>query len=187
MPAPHQGAMMTTVPRSDGMPAAIRGLTTTDGDRSMIDDATSSSGGTPVGTAAEVVRSEEQLSVTYRSEEIGRVRISKRVITEERVIKVTLRREELVVEPTPTDGNRQGSLISEQSSHGSLGTDADSSPVAEIWLSEEEVEVVTRVVPRERVRVHVNTITESLHVQEALAREVVDVETDETTVDHSTR
>jgi stress response protein YsnF len=68
-----------------------------------------------------------------------------------------------------------------------LGTDADSPPVAEIWLSEEEVEVVTRVVPRERVRVHVNTITESLHVQEALAREVVDVEADETTVDHSTR
>lgn len=177
--------MMTTVPRSDGMAAARGGFTTTDGDRSMMDDVTNSSSGTSVGTSPEVVRSEEQLSVTYRSEEIGRVRIAKRVITEERVIRVTLRREELVVEPTSTDVNRQGSLVSEHSSDGSLHTDADKTPVAEIWLSEEEVEVVTRVVPRERVRVHVNTITESLHVEETLAREVVDVESDATTLDHN--
>lgn len=153
----------------------------------MMDDVTRSSGGTPVGTSAEVVRSEEQLNVSYRSEEIGRVRIAKRVITEERVVRVTLRREELVVEPTSSDVNRQGSLVSERSSDGALGTDAAQAPVAEIWLSEEEVEVVTRVVPRERVRVHVNTITESLHVEDNLAREVVDVESGDITVDHSTR
>lgn len=125
--------------------------------------------------AAEVVRSEERLQVGTRSEVVGRVRIAKRVVTEERTVTVTVRREELVVEEVPVDpSGAPGGLLTEHPGPGSSGT--RTSPSVEIVLSEEEVEVTTHVVPRERVRVYVDTVTELVEVDESVAREVVELD-----------
>jgi uncharacterized protein (TIGR02271 family) len=123
--------------------------------------------------AAEVVRSEERLDVTTRVQEVGRVRIAKRVVTEQRVVTVNVRREELVVEELPVDPNHAPLVVE----HGGLSGGARGGPpVVEMWLSEEEVEVTTRVVPKERVRVFVDTVTEVAEVRDTVGREVVEVE-----------
>lgn len=134
------------------------------------------------GQAVEVIRSEEQLAVGTRSHVVGRIRVAKRIVTEERTVAVTVRREELVVEQIDGDAHstHHGDLLVDASTAWAGETAADRSatrtPVVELVLSEEEVEVVTRVVPRERVRVYVDVVTEQATVTENLAREVVDVE-----------
>jgi stress response protein YsnF len=132
---------------------------------------------------AEVIRSEEQLDVARRAEVVGRVRISKRVVSEERQVTVTVRREELVVEELSTDAST--SYGDEATSYGDTagggpgartGGTTQGAAVLELVLSEEEVEVVTRVVPRERVRVFVDTVTGAVEVADTVAKEVVDVQ-----------
>jgi stress response protein YsnF len=133
--------------------------------------------------SVEVVRSEEQLRVGTRSEVSGRVRLVKRVVTEERTVTVTLRHEELVVEHLPagdaddaaagTGGVTPVPVGADQAVPGTAAADA---PTLELLLCDEEFEVVTRVVPRERVRVYVDQVTELVEVGEDLRREVLDVE-----------
>lgn len=127
---------------------------------------------------AEVVRSEERLQVATRRVPTGRVRVAKRVVTEERQVTVTVRREELVVEHLPaqgTEGYDGGDGL--DVTDGLDGSAAHTGPPAlELVLSEEEVEVTTRVVPKERVRVYVDAVTEHVDVSETVAREVVEVD-----------
>ena len=131
--------------------------------------------------AAVVTRSEERLVVSTEPGDHHRIRVSKRIVSEERVVTVTVRREVLVVErldgpegrPVPMAGRGSGD-------RGAAGTTTRSEglgvSVVELVLHEEEVEVVTRAVPRERVKVFVDTVTELVEVHETLSREVVDVE-----------
>jgi uncharacterized protein (TIGR02271 family) len=128
-------------------------------------------GGRP-DAGVELVRSEEQLHVSRHSEVAGRLRISKRVVSEERQVTVTVRREELVVEELPVDAAAAPSEGLLSAGDGTRSTE----PVLELWLSEEQVEVTTRVVPRERVRVFVESVTDSVQVSDTVAREVVDVD-----------
>jgi stress response protein YsnF len=127
--------------------------------------------------SVEIVRSEERLSLDTRAEVSGTVRLSKRIVTEEHT--VTMRREVLVVErfPGPSGHELDASRVTEGSSPGSTP------PVLELVLSEEQFEVVTRVVPRERVRVYVDAVTESVEVTESLDKEVVDVDEVPTAID----
>jgi uncharacterized protein (TIGR02271 family) len=125
--------------------------------------------------AADLVRSEERLDVTTHVREAGRVRVAKRVVTEQRVVTVEVRREELVVEELPADPHRAyDPLVCDQTA--SPGGARTAPPAVEMWLSEEEVEVTTRVVPKERVRVFVDTITEPVEVGGTVAREVVEAD-----------
>jgi uncharacterized protein (TIGR02271 family) len=125
--------------------------------------------------AADVLRSEERLDVVTHVQEAGRVRISKRVVTEERVVTVQVRREELVVEELPVDPGRVDDPL--VMAHSELSGDSRTAPpVVELWLREEQVELVTRVVPTERVRVFVDTVTELVEVGGTVAREVVEVD-----------
>jgi uncharacterized protein (TIGR02271 family) len=115
-------------------------------------------------TAAELVRSEEQLRVSTRTEVSGRVRVRKLVTSEEVTQTLTLRREELSVEHLPAgtgpdDGGHR------------LAEDADGEEI-ELVLHEERV-VVTRV-PVERVRVRVHRVTEAIDVSEIIRRERID-------------
>jgi uncharacterized protein (TIGR02271 family) len=127
------------------------------------------------GTRADVLRSEERLDVVTHVQEAGRVRISKRVVTEERVVTVQVRREELVVEELPVDAGRAHDPL--VMAHSELsGASRTAPPVVELWLREEQVELVTRVVPTERVRVFVDTVTELVEVGGTVAREVVEVD-----------
>lgn len=118
--------------------------------------------------AVEVVRSEERLTVRTRMQVSGRVRVAKRVVTEERTVTVTVRREELVVEHLPAGED-------DAAPARRPGTDG---PVVELVLSEEEAQVTTRVVPRERVRVFLDRVTQEVDVSGEVAREVVDVDSD---------
>ena len=124
---------------------------------------------------ASVVRSEERLEVGTARHVVGRVRVAKRVVTEERTITVTVRREELVIEEQPLSREDHTDLDGLDRNP----TDRPDAPVLELTLCEEQVRTEVVVVPRERVRVFVDRTTGSTQVTEQLAREVVDVvETD---------
>lgn len=119
--------------------------------------------------SAQFVRSEERLVPGTRRVVAGRVRVSKRVTVEERTVTVAVRREELVVEHLPPD----------QSPYAAdLQPTAIGGPLVELIVSEEQVEVTTRVVPRERVRVFVDTVHDAATLDAAVSREVVELRTE---------
>lgn len=111
-----------------------------------------------------ITRSEEELLVerTFRPHE--RVRLVKRVVTESITQTVELRREELRVERETLDEGERG---------GALGARAQ--PL-EIVLHEEQVLIEKRVVPRERVRVTKQLITEQRPLSAELRREKIVLE-----------
>ena len=129
-----------------------------------MDQTTHLSAGQPV----EVVLAEERLLPGTRTVERGRVRVAKRVVVEERTVTVQVRREELVVEHLPAGAD---ALVEPRA--GTLGE-----PVLELTLAEEEVEVVTRVVPRERVRVYVDAVRSTESLEATVAREEATVDTE---------
>lgn len=119
------------------------------------------------GDGRTVTRSEEELLVTVRRRPTEVVRFTKRIATEERTITVSVRREELVEERTPVDTTASDPVPSEHHER----------PTEHVFvLSEEEVTVSKRVVPRERVRVWVETATEHRTVEAKLRKEVVDTD-----------
>src|SRR3954447_17018532 len=108
-----------------------------------------------------IIRSEEELDLAgTRVRTIGRVRLQKRVVTEWVEVRVQLRREELVIyEEEIADG---------EVVEGSLERSDDA---LEIVLHAEEpiLETLqTRVVPRERVRAHLDIVTEERPISEDL-------------------
>jgi uncharacterized protein (TIGR02271 family) len=111
---------------------------------------------------AEVVRAEERLRVSTRTEVTGRVRVRKQVVSEQVTRTVTLRREELSVEELTLSGGGDGVELA-----STPGGDED----LEIVLHEERLVVVT--VPVERVRVRVHRSTEQVTVSEVLRREQI--------------
>ena len=119
---------------------------------------------------AEVVRSEERLHVGTLSVPVERVRVRKVVVTEERTVTVTVRREELRVEREPI---APGDVVQEQLA----GPDQDPR-VVEMVLHEERVVVEREVVPVERVRVVVDRVTTQQPVEATLSHEEVVVEGD---------
>lgn len=119
---------------------------------------------------AEVVRSEERLHVGTLSVPVERVRVRKVVVTEERTVTVTVRREELRVEREPI---APGDIDQEQLA----GPDQDPR-VVEMVLHEERVVVEREVVPVERVRVVVDRVTTQQPVEATLSHEEVVVEDD---------
>ncbi|PZE76138.1 hypothetical protein DEI82_06495 [Curtobacterium sp. MCBD17_019] len=114
-----------------------------------------------------VTRSEERLVVRTDAVPVRRVRIRKVIVSEERTVTVTVRREELRVEEEPLDGIDvvdPGTVLP-------IG----SADAIELVLHEEQVEVVTRVVPVERVRVVTDVVTEQRSITETVGHEEVDV------------
>ncbi|WP_298456763.1 YsnF/AvaK domain-containing protein [uncultured Cellulomonas sp.] len=125
-------------------------------------------------STAEVVRSEERLLAATESHVTETVRIGKRVVTEERTVTVTVRREELYVERSA------GAGTAAEESAGTSGADGrdGAAPVLTVTLSEEEPVVTTRTVPREVVRVYVDRVTGEAELSDDVAREVVEVDVD---------
>lgn len=122
--------------------------------------------GITVAEAAVVVRAEEQLRVSTVTRVRERVRLRKRVVTEEVTRTITVAREILDIQHLPADPSREVSAAAA----GLPG------PVElDLVLHEERVVVTTEVVPVERVRVRVHQITEQIEVAEVLRREQVDV------------
>ena len=116
-----------------------------------------------------MTRSEEELAVGTETRERGRVRLRKYVTTEQEQVTVPVQREEVRVEREPiTDANidaaTSGPDISEEEH--------------EVTLREEEPVVEKRAVPKERVRLDTDTVTEERQVGEEVRKEQIEVEGD---------
>jgi uncharacterized protein (TIGR02271 family) len=117
-----------------------------------------------------MTRSEEELQVGTETRERGRARLRKYVVTETQQVTVPVQREEVRVEREPiTDANigdaTSGPAISEEEH--------------EVVLREEEVVVDKRAVPKERVRLDTETVSEERQVSEEVRKEQVEVEGDD--------
>jgi uncharacterized protein (TIGR02271 family) len=160
--------------RSDsGLPAgtAAQGIDDRDRDGDGVDDDVQD---TAVGrdtsgptTDDAMTRSEEELHVGTETRERGRARLRKHVVTEQQTVTVPVQREEVRVEREPiTDANlddaTSGPDISEEEH--------------EVTLREEEVVVEKRAVPKERVRLDTETVTEERQVSEEVRKEQIQVD-----------
>jgi uncharacterized protein (TIGR02271 family) len=117
-----------------------------------------------------MTRSEEELRVGTTQRERGRARLRKYVTTETRQVTVPVQREELRVEREPiTDANRDAAVSGPEISEEEH----------EVTLREEEPVVEKRAVPRERVRLEKDTVTEERQVSEDLRKEQIEVEGDQ--------
>jgi uncharacterized protein (TIGR02271 family) len=116
-----------------------------------------------------MTRSEEELQVGTTARERGRVRLRKYVTTEQEQVTVPVQREEARVEREPiTDANLDAAMT---------GPDI-SEAEHEVTLREEEPVVEKRTVPKERVRLDTDTVTEERQVGEEVRKEQVEVEGD---------
>jgi uncharacterized protein (TIGR02271 family) len=117
-----------------------------------------------------MTRSEEELRVGTQTRERGRARLRKYVVTEAQQVTVPVQREEVRVEREPiTDAN--------------LGAATDGPAISEeeheVTLREEEVVVDKRAVPKERVRLGTETVTDQRQVAEEVRKEQIEVEGDD--------
>jgi uncharacterized protein (TIGR02271 family) len=116
-----------------------------------------------------MTRSEEELRVGKASRERGQARLRKYVVTEQVEKTVPVQREEVRLEREPiTDAN--------------VGDAADGPAISdeehEVTLHEEEVVVEKRAVPKERVRMDKQTVTEDQTVSEEIRKEQIEAEGD---------
>jgi uncharacterized protein (TIGR02271 family) len=114
-----------------------------------------------------MTRSEEELRVGTTQRERGRARLRKYVTTETQQVTVPVQREEVRVEREPiTDANldaaTSGPAISEEEH--------------EVTLHEETPVVDKRAVPRERVRLDTETVSDERQVAEEVRKEQVQVD-----------
>ena len=116
-----------------------------------------------------MTRSEEELRVGKEQRETGRARLRKYIVTENVQQTVPVQREELRVEREPiTDANRDAAM-----SGGDLTEEEH-----EVTLHAEEPVVEKRAVPKERVRLDKETVTDERTVDEEVRKERIDAEGD---------
>jgi uncharacterized protein (TIGR02271 family) len=134
------------------------------------DDQAAEAGSGPMGGPSgdqELTRSEEELSVGTERVGRGRAGVRKRVVTDQVDRTVPVEREELRVEREPiAEGDREGGTADAELS-GDERT---------VELHEERPVVEKRVVPRERVRVGKDVVTDEERVSEEVRREEIDVD-----------
>jgi uncharacterized protein (TIGR02271 family) len=116
-----------------------------------------------------MTRSEEELRVGKASRESGRARLRKYVVTEDVQQTVPVRREEVRVEREP---------ITEANVDAATSGPAISEDEHELTLHEEEVVTEKRAVPKERVRMDKQTVTEDETVSEQVRKEQIEAEGD---------
>jgi uncharacterized protein (TIGR02271 family) len=117
-----------------------------------------------------MTRSEEELEVGTAQRERGRVRLRKYVTTEHEQVTVPVQREEVRVEREP---------ISDANLDAATSGPAIAEAEHEVVLREEEPVVEKRVVPRERVRLDTETVTDERQVREEVRKEQIEVEGDQ--------
>jgi len=120
-----------------------------------------------------MTRSEERLNVGTRSEEVGRARLRKYVVTENVTETVPVTREEVRVEREPITDANVGSA---------LDGPAISEEEHEVTLHAEQPVVEKEAVPVERVRLDKETVTEQAQVTEGLRKEEIEVDGADTTL-----
>jgi uncharacterized protein (TIGR02271 family) len=158
-----------------GMAAGTAGRTDRDGDGVYDDVAGRTVGHDTSGPTTDdaMTRSEERLNVGTRSEEVGRARLRKYVVTENVTETVPVSREEVRVEREPiTDANvgnaLDGPAISEEEH--------------EVTLHAERPVVEKEAVPVERIRLDKETVTDQERVSADVRKEEIEVDGGQTGV-----
>jgi uncharacterized protein (TIGR02271 family) len=149
---------------------------TTEGSVTATENAHATAGRGAVGrdtsgptTDDAMTRSEEEIKVGTAQRERGRARLRKYVVTEQVQQTVPVRREEVRVEREPiSEGNVDQALA---------GPDI-SEEEHEVVLHEEEVVVEKRTVPKERVRMEKDTVTDEAQISEQVRKEQIEAEGD---------
>jgi len=169
----HYGLDYTQNRSDSGLPVGSDGpeIDPRDRDRDGIDDDVQDSavGRDTSGPTTDqaMTRSEEELRVGTTQRERGRARLRKYVTTEQVTKTVPVQREEVRLEREPiTDANldaaTSGPAISEEEH--------------EVILHEDTPVVEKRVVPRERVRLDEETVTEQRQVGDEVRKEQIEVD-----------
>jgi uncharacterized protein (TIGR02271 family) len=114
-----------------------------------------------------MTRSEEELRVSKQREQTGTGRLRKYVVTEQRQVTVPVEREEVRVERDPITSANRGAATS--------GPDI-SEAEHEVTLHEERPVVSKETVPKERVKLKKETVTDSETVTGDVRKEHIDVE-----------
>lgn len=116
-----------------------------------------------------MTRSEERLHVGTETQEVGRARLRKYVVTENETRTVPVSHEEVRIEREPiTDGTRDDALA------GAKLREEEQ----EVTLHAERPVVEKETVPVERVRLDTETVTEQETVNEEISREEITPDTD---------
>ena len=116
-----------------------------------------------------MTRSEEELRVGKMERESGRARLRKYVVTEQVETTVPVRREEVRVEREPiTDANVDDAVAGPEISEEEH----------EVVLHEEQPVVEKRTVPKERVRLEKDSVTEEAQVSEEVRKEQIETDGD---------
>jgi uncharacterized protein (TIGR02271 family) len=109
----------------------------------------------------EMIRSEERLHAGTEKVETGKVRLHKRVVTEEQQVTVPVSHEEVRVVREPIENGRAGGTIGEED--------------VEVTLHEERPVVAKETVAVERVGLDTETVREEQQVSEKVRKEQVEV------------
>jgi uncharacterized protein (TIGR02271 family) len=144
---------------------------TTEGSVTATDDARGAVGHDTSGPTTDeaMTRSEEELRVSTAERERGRARLRKYVVTEQVTQTVPVKREEVRVEREPiTDGNVDQALDGPEISEEEH----------EVVLHEEEPVVEKRTVPKERVRMEKESVTDEAQVSEEVRKEQIEADGD---------
>lgn len=132
-------------------------------------DATTRAGQEVRQGADAMTRSEERVRAGTRSEEVGKARLRKHIVTEQQQITVPVSHEEVRVErESITEANRGEAMA------GSELTEQE----YEVTLHADKAVVTKETVPVERVRLDTETVTEQETVVTEVRKEQIDVETD---------
>ena len=119
-----------------------------------------------------MTRSEEHLVAGTRTEQVGKARLRKYVITEQQQVNVPVTREEVTLQREPiTDANRASAM------DGPDITEAE----YEVTLKAERAVVDTETVPVERVRLGKETVTEQETVTGEVRKEQIELDASDTT------
>ncbi|GAB3837911.1 DUF2382 domain-containing protein [Kribbella italica] len=109
----------------------------------------------------EMIRSEERLRAGTETVETGKVRLHKRVVTEEQQVTIPVSHEEVHVVREPIEDGRTGGKIGEED--------------VEVTLHEERPVVAKETVAVERVGLDTETVREEQQVSEKVRKEQVEV------------
>jgi uncharacterized protein (TIGR02271 family) len=123
------------------------------------------------GTASDdaMTRSEEELRVDTVRQSAGRARLRKYVVTEQQTVTVPVQREVARLETEPiTDANVDRAMDGPEITENEH----------EVTLSQEEVRVDKVAVPKERVRLTTDTVTEDRQVTEEVRKERIEADGD---------
>jgi uncharacterized protein (TIGR02271 family) len=116
-----------------------------------------------------MTRSEEELRVGKTQREVGTARLKKYIVTENVTRTVPVQREEVRLETEP--------ITDENVGKATAGPDI-SEEEHEVVLHEEEPVVEKRAVPRERVRLSADTVTEEQEISEEVRKEKIEAQGD---------